>query len=69
MTNFLRDNLEFAFDDGLGYLTTQPANLGTTLNASLKIHLPNCNAKDLEAITKSNALTLKGENCDFDLST
>ena len=36
----LAENLNFAFDDKLGYLTECPSNLGTGLRASLMIHLP-----------------------------
>jgi protein arginine kinase len=36
----LEDQLEFAFDPGLGYLTACPTNLGTGLRASSMLHLP-----------------------------
>lgn len=36
----LTENLNFAFDEKLGYLTECPSNLGTGLRASLMIHLP-----------------------------
>jgi protein arginine kinase len=36
----LEQTLEFAFDPGLGYLTTCPTNLGTGLRASVMLHLP-----------------------------
>lgn len=32
--------LEYAFDSGLGYLTTCPTNLGTAMRASVMLHLP-----------------------------
>lgn len=36
----LAENLEFAFDEKLGYLTACPTNLGTGLRASAMLHLP-----------------------------
>jgi protein arginine kinase len=36
----LEDQLEFAFDPALGYLTACPTNLGTGLRASAMLHLP-----------------------------
>jgi protein arginine kinase len=36
----LEENLEFAFDHDLGYLTTCPTNLGTGMRASAMLHLP-----------------------------
>ncbi|MBN2073638.1 MAG: hypothetical protein JW770_06815 [Actinobacteria bacterium] len=36
----LEPGLEFAFDRELGYLTADPANLGTALGISLMVHLP-----------------------------
>ncbi|MEO0018898.1 MAG: hypothetical protein RLZZ522_2181 [Verrucomicrobiota bacterium] len=36
----LESSLEFAFDPGLGYLTTCPTNLGTGMRASAMLHLP-----------------------------
>ncbi len=36
----LNDNLEFAFDNKLGYLTECPSNLGTGMRASAMVHLP-----------------------------
>ncbi|MFK7851577.1 MAG: protein arginine kinase [Akkermansiaceae bacterium] len=36
----LEDQLEFAFDAKLGFLTTCPTNLGTGLRASAMLHLP-----------------------------
>lgn len=34
------ENLHYAFDEDLGYLTQCPTNLGTGLRASLMLHLP-----------------------------
>jgi protein arginine kinase len=36
----LAQDLEWAFDDRLGYLTACPTNLGTALRASVMVHLP-----------------------------
>jgi protein arginine kinase len=36
----LEENLDFAFDDRLGYLTSCPSNVGTGLRASVMVHLP-----------------------------
>ncbi|MBQ4100045.1 MAG: protein arginine kinase, partial [Oscillospiraceae bacterium] len=38
--NVLDENLEYAFDEKLGYLTECPTNLGTGLRASVMLHLP-----------------------------
>jgi protein-arginine kinase len=32
--------LKFAFDDRIGYIASCPSNLGTSLRASVHIHLP-----------------------------
>lgn len=37
---FLDEQLNFAFDERLGYLTACPTNLGTGMRASLMLHLP-----------------------------
>lgn len=36
----LADRLDFAYDEGLGFLTACPSNLGTGLRASVMLHLP-----------------------------
>lgn len=38
--NLLEENLDYAFDEKLGYLTACPTNLGTGLRASVMVHLP-----------------------------
>jgi len=38
--NLLDEQLHFAFDEALGYLTQCPTNLGTGLRASVMLHLP-----------------------------
>ena len=40
LDTLLDENLEFAFDDKLGYLTQCPTNLGTVMRASVMLHLP-----------------------------
>jgi protein arginine kinase len=40
LDDFLEENLTFAYDEKLGYLTACPTNLGTGLRASVMIHLP-----------------------------
>ena len=53
----LEQELEFAFDPSLGYLTTCPTNLGTGLRASAMLHLPGLVLSDqigqvLQAVNK-----------------
>jgi len=36
----LSENLDFAFDENIGYLTSCPTNAGTGLRASVMMHLP-----------------------------
>lgn len=50
----LDENLEFAFDEKLGYLTQCPTNLGTGMRASVMLHLP--------ALQKTGALSRIGGN-------
>ncbi|CAB1261480.1 protein arginine kinase [Clostridiaceae bacterium BL-3] len=38
--DLLEENLEYAFDEKLGYLTACPTNIGTGLRASVMLHLP-----------------------------
>lgn len=40
LDSFLCDELQFAFDKRLGFLTGCPTNLGTGLRASVMLHLP-----------------------------
>ena len=48
LDTLLDENLDFAFDDKLGYLTQCPTNLGTGMRASVMLHLP--------ALEKSRAI-------------
>ena len=38
--DLLEENISFAFDDKLGYLTSCPTNLGTGIRMSVMLHLP-----------------------------
>lgn len=38
--NILEEELDYAFEEDLGYLTTCPTNVGTGLRASVMVHLP-----------------------------
>ena len=49
ISTLLDENLEFAFDEKLGYLTQCPTNLGTGMRASVMLHLP--------ALEKSRAIS------------
>lgn len=48
LDTLLDENLDFAFDEKLGYLTQCPTNLGTGMRASVMLHLP--------ALEKSKAI-------------
>lgn len=48
LDTLLDENLSFAFDEKLGYLTQCPTNLGTGMRASVMLHLP--------ALEKSKAI-------------
>lgn len=48
LDTLLDENLDFAFDEKLGYLTQCPTNLGTGIRASVMLHLP--------ALEKSRAI-------------
>ena len=49
LDTLLDENLDFAFDGKLGYLTQCPTNLGTGMRASVMLHLP--------ALEKSRAIS------------
>lgn len=40
LDDLLEENLEFAFNEGFGYITTCPTNIGTGMRASAMVHLP-----------------------------
>lgn len=40
LDDVLEEKLDYAFDKGIGYLTTCPTNVGTGLRASVMVHLP-----------------------------
>ena len=54
LDTLLDENLDFAFDQKLGYLTQCPTNLGTGMRASVMLHLP--------ALQKSRALSKIASN-------
>lgn len=59
------------YNKHLGYVTTDPKNLGTTLKLTVRVNLPNlCHDSRLSAILKSLNLSqsfkLIGENFDID---
>ena len=66
LDTLLDENLEFAFDDKLGYLTQCPTNLGTGMRASVMLHLP-AQSAELQATFQSSdlqsaVLTVKAQN-------
>lgn len=46
LDDILIDNLKIAFSERLGFLTSNPMNLGTGLKASFILHLPAISAKE-----------------------
>ena len=54
LDTLLDENLSFAFDEKLGYLTQCPTNLGTGMRASVMLHLP--------ALEKSKAIGRIADN-------
>lgn len=40
LDDLLEENLEFAFNENLGYITACPTNIGTGMRASAMVHLP-----------------------------
>lgn len=64
LDDLLEENLDYAFDEKLGYITACPTNLGTGLRASVMIHLPALTAnknivKVLNVITQLG-MTIRG---------
>ena len=60
----LSSSLDFAYDEGLGYLTACPSNLGTGMRASVMMFLPGLAwSKELETFLptlKAGGLTVRG---------
>ena len=60
----LSGELDFAFDDTLGYLTACPSNLGTSMRASVMMFLPgltrNGELKKYIRALKSSGMTVRG---------
>ena len=70
--DILIDNLKIAFDESLGFLTSNPMNLGTGLKASFILHLPAISAKgmilSLSSMVSKLGFNIKpvySENSDF----
>jgi protein arginine kinase len=64
LDNLLEENISYAFDEKLGYITACPTNLGTGLRASVMIHLPALTMNDemngiLKALTQVG-MTIRG---------
>jgi protein arginine kinase len=64
LDDLLENNLSYAFDEELGYLTTCPTNSGTGLRASVMVHLPGLTMekemnKILNAVSKVG-MTIRG---------
>lgn len=64
LDTLLDENLEFAFDESLGYLTQCPTNLGTGMRASVMLHLPALKASKAVSRIAGNlqklGLTIRG---------
>ncbi|MFL0248507.1 protein arginine kinase [Candidatus Clostridium stratigraminis] len=59
LDNLLEENLDYAFDEKLGYLSACPTNLGTGLRASVMLHLPALSINN-EMDSMLNAVTQVG---------
>ena len=64
LDNLIEENIQYAFDEKIGYITTCPTNLGTGLRASVMIHLPaltmnNEMSEILKALTQVG-MTIRG---------
>ncbi len=62
--DLLEENLDYAYDEKLGYLTCCPTNVGTGMRASAMVHLPALNLTGniqniLQTVTKIG-LTIRG---------
>lgn len=58
----MEQQLTFAFNEHIGYITSCPTNLGTAMRASVHIKLPNlgANMDDFKAITDKYHLQIRG---------
>jgi len=54
----IEDQLPYAFDEDLGYLTCCPTNIGTGMRASVMMHLPALTATGLPGITSAQQALL-----------
>jgi protein arginine kinase len=59
LDNLIEENISYAFDEKMGYITACPTNMGTGLRASVMVHLPGLTMNnEMEGILK--ALTQVG---------
>ena len=62
--NKVDGKVNYAFDDGIGYLTSSPSNLGTAMRASVFLHLPalteNGRISDLANTVSKLGLSISG---------
>lgn len=62
--DLMEENLDYAFDQNLGYLTSCITNLGCGLRASIMMHLPglskNNKIQDLANVISSYGITIRG---------
>lgn len=57
----LEEQIQFAFDDHYGYLSSCPTNLGTALRASFMVAVPNVSKRgDFQELCKSMGLQARG---------
>lgn len=63
LDDFLDERLNFAFDERLGYLSQNPANIGTAMRAMVMLHLPalaeNAEIPRLSATVEKLGLSLR----------
>ena len=64
LDNLIEENIQYAFDEKLGYITACPTNVGTGLRASVMVHLPALTMNDemngiLKALTQVG-MTMRG---------
>jgi Arginine kinase len=64
LDDLLEEDLEYAFEDNLGYVTACPTNIGTGLRASVMLHLPALTMNDeingLFKILTQVGMTIRG---------
>jgi len=60
--NLIKQKIDFAYNDTLGYITSCPTNLGTAMRASVHIKLPNLSEKMdvFKAIANKHHVQIRG---------